>query len=1023
MNYLQKELYELVRGGDTILNFFQNVSLDGMWYWDLENPENEWMSESFWTTLGYDPAEMPHKMSAWKDIVNKEDLARVEKAIHKHLSDPYTRFNEIIRYKHKAGHTVWIRCVGMAIRDEEGKPVRMLGTHTDITKEIRKERFLEKCNAAANIGYWELDVENHELHWSNTTKKIHEVEQDYIPDLNTAIQFYEKGNFRKNITEAIDKLCNNGTSYDLELQLKTAKGRVIWVRTIGHAELFNGSCVRLYGSIQDIDEQKRSQIELQESNNRFEMLVENIPGATYQYIVTSNGKEKVFELEYMSSYIYKITGYTADEYSDNDKVNVKKLIHRDDVDEVISVVYSAIERQESWQIDYRIHHKDGSIKWVYEKGNVFSDSKKQNKRRLIGVLFDRTSEVESKIKRAEEKNLLRTIIDNVPVNIYLKDKHRRKILANPAEVKYSGYEKEEDVIGKTDEELYDGKIAKNYLPEDLKVLNEGVSLRELENDMGNGRWALVSKIPLKNEDGKVNAIVGITVDITERKVNEIKLKKSEEQFRKTFEYSANGMAIISMAGKYIQVNKAYEEILGYSNDELKNMNFRDISHPDDLKENDPLIEELVEGQRDYYIMDKRYIHKNGSYVWAHLAASLIKDEIGGKPYFISQITDITREKKAQQELNETLEKLKSILDASSRVAIISTDLNGLITSFNKGAENLLGYSAKEIVGKKTPLKFHLNEELHQRKIELFKNESVDVNGFEILKQFASKKKYITKEWIFVRKNGSRFPVQLTITEVKGAKGQLNGYLGIASDITELKRRENELEHLLEINKDQNERLLNFAHIVSHNLKGHAGNYSMIMELLKAEENPEEIKQFIDMLLTATENLNETVNNLNDIVETNVKTGEAKKQVNIKETLDMALGNLNAIANEAGAKVHFNVTEQEVVNAVPAYVDSIFHNFISNAIKYRSPVRKPVIHVSTDETEKYKVISFKDNGLGIDLNKAGNKLFEMFQTFHGNSDARGVGLFITKNQIESMGGHIEVESEVNKGTEFRVFFPK
>ncbi len=1022
MNYLQKELYELVRGGDKILNFFQNVSLDGVWYWDLENPENEWMSESFWATLGYDPEKMPHKMSAWKDIVNKEDLARVEKAIHEHLANPDTRFDEIIRYKHNAGHTVWIRCAGMAIRDDGGKPVRMLGTHIDISEQVRKEKFLEKCNAGANIGYWEVEVESRKLYWSETTKKIHEVGNDYQPDISTAINFYAEDNSRDKVAEAVKKAFKDGTPYDLELKLVTAKGREIWVRSIGNAELFNGTCVRLYGSIQDIDNQKKAELELQESRNRFEMLVENIPGATYQYTITTSGKEKIFSLDYISSHILEITGYSPDRFLNDDEISIKQLLHKDDFERVISKVHNANDKNNSWQIEYRLSHKDGSTRWIREKGNVFTKTE-NGSTKLIGAIFDVTNEVEANRKRAEERNLLRTIIDNVPVNIYMKDKHRRKILANPAEVKYSGYEKEEEVLGKTDEELYDLEIVNNYLLEDLKVLNEGVSLRELENDMGNGRWALVSKIPLKNEEGEVEAIVGITVDITERKESEIKLKKSEEQFRKTFEYSANGMAIISMEGKYIQVNKAYEEILGYSNEELKNKNFRDISHPDDLKGNEPLIKELAEGKRDYYIMDKRYIHKDGSYVWAHLAASLIKDEIGGKPYFISQITDITREKAAQQELSETLDKLKSILDASTRVAIVGTDVNGLITSFNKGAENLLGYTAQEIVGKKTPVKFHLNEELQQRKNELFNDESIDVNGFDILKHFASKQKFTTKEWVFVRKNGSKFPVQLTITEIKGVDGQLNGYLGIASDITELKRRENELEHLLDINKDQNERLLNFAHIVSHNLKGHAGNYSMIMELLKDEESPEEIKQFIDMLLTATKNLNDTVENLNDIVEANTKTSETKKQVNIKETLQMAVGNLNAIVNEAGAKLNFNVEDDETVNAVPAYLDSIFHNFISNAIKYRSPERKPVIHISTGETENYKVISFEDNGLGIDLEKTGGKLFEMFKTFHGNSDARGVGLFITKNQIESMGGRVEVESEVNKGSIFKVYLPK
>ena len=1022
MNYLQKELYGLVREGDIILDFFQNVSLDGMWYWDLENHENEWMSESFWTTLGYDPAEMPHKITAWKGIVNKEDLERVEKAIEQHLSEPDSNFDEIIRYKHKTGHTVWIRCTGLAIRNEEGVPIRMLGTHIDISEQVRKEKFLEKCNAAANIGYWEVDVETREVYWSETTRKIHEVGQDYVPDVNMALQFYPEGENRDKISKAVKKAFKDGTSYGLELQIKTAKGRTVWVRSIGHAEMFNGVCVRLYGSMQDINDQKLAELALQESRNRFKRLVENIPGATYQYTVISKRINKEFVLEYISSYIQSITGYSADEFYNNEEVSIKNLIHKDDLERVISIVHNAVDKQIGWQIDYRVIHRDGSVRWVNEKGNVFAEAKK-DECKLIGLVFDITDKVEAKQKRAEERKLLRTIIDNVPVNIYMKDKHRRKILANPAEVKYSGFQNEEEVLGKTDEELYDINIANSYLEEDLKVLNEGVSLKELENDMGNGRWALVSKIPLKNSEDEVEGIVGITIDITERKENEIRLKRSEEQFRKTFEYSANGMAIILNDGTYLRVNKVFEEILGYTNEELKSLSFRDLTHPDDMQQNDPYIRELVEGKRDYYIMDKRYIHKNGSVVWAHLAASMIKDEVNGEYYFISQITDITSEKKAKEELNKALNKLKSILDASTRVAIIGTDTDGIINSFNRGAENLLGYKALEVIGTLTPVQFHIKEELKRRKEELLTIEDEDIRDFKILTHYAKKQKFDTKEWMYERKDGSKFPVQLTITEIRNSDKKLIGYLGIASDISELKQREDELRHLLDINKDQNERLLNFAHIVSHNLKGHVANFTMIIDLLKTEENPDEIRQYIEMLLSASANLNDTVKNLNDVVEANSKTSEAIRTVNIKESLTMALGNLSAVAKETDADILFETGEDETVLAVPAYLDSIFHNLLSNAIKYRSPKRQLQIHVSTKDADNYKVISFKDNGLGIDLEKYGEMLFGMYKTFHGNSNARGIGLFITKNQIETMNGYIEVESEVDKGSTFKVYLPK
>ncbi|MFC4701152.1 ATP-binding protein [Glaciecola siphonariae] len=141
---LEKELYELVEKDEQIFKFIEQSSLDGMWYWDLENPEHEWMSERFWTTLGYDPKEMKHLASEWQDIINQEDLNLAFDNFTKHCENPEHPYDQIVRYTHKQGHTVWIRCRGLAIRDHEGKAVRMLGAHTDLTElKHTEEKLLE----------------------------------------------------------------------------------------------------------------------------------------------------------------------------------------------------------------------------------------------------------------------------------------------------------------------------------------------------------------------------------------------------------------------------------------------------------------------------------------------------------------------------------------------------------------------------------------------------------------------------------------------------------------------------------------------------------------------------------------------------------------------------------------------------------------------------------------------------------------------------------------------------------------
>lgn len=133
-NYLQKELRELIKHDDAIFDFLQNSSLDGMWYWDLENPEHEWMNNKFWQVLGYDPNEKQHLSAEWQEIIDKEDLRTALNNFHAHCQDPKHPYDQIVRYRHKNGSIVWIRCRGMAIRDQNGVPIRMIGAHTDITK-------------------------------------------------------------------------------------------------------------------------------------------------------------------------------------------------------------------------------------------------------------------------------------------------------------------------------------------------------------------------------------------------------------------------------------------------------------------------------------------------------------------------------------------------------------------------------------------------------------------------------------------------------------------------------------------------------------------------------------------------------------------------------------------------------------------------------------------------------------------------------------------------------------------------
>lgn len=178
-----------------------------------------------------------------------------------------------------------------------------------------------------------------------------------------------------------------------------------------------------------------------------------------------------------------------------------------------------------------------------------------------------------------------------------------------------------------------------------------------------------------------------------------------------------------------------------------------------------------------------------------------------------------------------------------------------------------------------------------------------------------------------------------------------------------------------------------------------------------------------MLCEASESLNETVLHLNDVVQVKVGATEKMKRVNLYQTIKTVEKNLSLLIQEKNTVCTVDIPKNLRINAIPAYLDSILLNLFTNSIKYSSPERFPEITITSKTTRDKILLTFKDNGLGIDLKRHGKKLFGMYKTFHRNKDAKGIGLFISKNQIEAMNGKIEVESTVDVGTTFKLSFEK
>lgn len=245
-------------------------------------------------------------------------------------------------------------------------------------------------------------------------------------------------------------------------------------------------------------------------------------------------------------------------------------------------------------------------------------------------------------------------------------------------------------------------------------------------------------------------------------------------------------------------------------------------------------------------------------------------------------------------------------------------------------------------------------------------------------------------------------------------------VGTHTDITEQKEREEKLLHTFELVISQKNKLLNFAHIVSHNLRNHTGNLSALIEM--NESGMMEHEETCVYVKKISKELTNTLANLIDLVEIqNNNTG--KELLNVNEYLNKVFNILLDDIDKNKVEILNTVPNDFNVNIIPAYLESILLNLTSNAIKYANPERRPIIEYYVVKINNHEVLCVKDNGLGLDLEKHKENIFGLYKTFHSNEDSTGIGLHITKNQIEAMGGKIEIESKVNEGATFKIYFDK
>ncbi|RYY34868.1 MAG: hypothetical protein EOP46_11940 [Sphingobacteriaceae bacterium] len=283
-------------------------------------------------------------------------------------------------------------------------------------------------------------------------------------------------------------------------------------------------------------------------------------------------------------------------------------------------------------------------------------------------------------------------------------------------------------------------------------------------------------------------------------------------------------------------------------------------------------------------------------------------------------------------------------------------------------------------------------------------------------------------------HGSNWDMELLISKKDGTtvwtrsigeplyddEGKLIKLRGVFMDINRYKLNEIALSKSLELLNQNNQQLKNFTHILSHNIRNHASNISLITSLVDTESLNADNADLVEKIKSISAGLNDTLNDLSEAIKIKDSVIQSEK-LGFDEVTHKVTGIIQTDIKTTGAliKTDFQVS---TVNFPPIYLESIILNLLANAVKYRSDERIPIVKLSTYKDDKNcTVFECRDNGRGIDLKLHGEKIFGLYKTFHDSKNARGVGLFLVKTQVESQGGTINVDSEPGVGTTFKITF--
>ena len=494
------------------------------------------------------------------------------------------------------------------------------------------------------------------------------------------------------------------------------------------------------------------------------------------------------------------------------------------------------------------------------------------------------------------------------------------------------------------------------------------------------------------------------------KSNNNEIKESNEKYDIVSKATSDTIWDWKIQEDTITWNKGIETIFGYTQEEVGNNSawWFDKIHPEDSIKMSVKLYSFIEQKSEKWQDQYRFRCADNTYKYVLDRGFLLKDKKGRAHRMIGAIQDITKQKKEEENL-----KLLETVVTQTKDAIVITKSDSNSETFpniiyvNNAFCAMTGYKSKKVLSKP---------------FNPFNTEELDSHEYEKFIAAIAEKRECQIETLTKKKNKEEYWVRFSMIPIYNSDNELSHWISIQKDVTEERKQEKEKEQLIRELTQNNKDLKQFSYITSHNLRAPLSNLIGLLNLIEdIPINDSELSEIINGFKKSTHLLNETINDLVKIIVIKDKISIQKENVTINEVVEHVFSQLKFQIEQSKPILKLNFDEADTIYTNKAYLESILINLLTNSIKYKSETKKLKISITIKKTNNSTILKFKDNGIGIDLKRNSEHIFGLYQRFHDYPDSKGLGLYLVKSQIESLGGTIAIESEVNKGTEFTLTF--